>query len=393
MNAIRVLTLAVALTLPAPGVLAAIRCGEPCMSLVQAGHALEGQGKYQEALDKYKLAEQADRKASIPVSLAAGLLYKLSTATPAPKNIELRDMARAGADHALGLDAGDPVAQEVLRMLDDNGPSPLRTPNAAAAKLLAEGEALFLQGKLMPAREKYEAATVADPASSGAWVGAADTYFLQKDWPRAAELFRKATEVEPHNAQAWRFLSDALLQQGQHAQAEAVLYSSLEADPSQRPTWGKLGLHRARAGMPLKALALRRGVRVVPDANGKLGLEIDKATADQAQTPDYAFRIALGAAEIQQRGENTAGTRSPFEIELQSWKTALKVVAEAHAGGAPDIADPALITLRKLDQEGQLEPALLILLFRQAYRPALDAWVRANPGGVKHFIDRYGLQP
>lgn len=32
-------------------------------------------------------------------------------------------------------------------------------------------------------------------------------------------------------------------------------------------------------------------------------------------------------------------------------------------------------------------------MFRQAYRPSLEAWVAAHPGGVKEFIDRYGLQP
>jgi hypothetical protein len=44
-------------------------------------------------------------------------------------------------------------------------------------------------------------------------------------------------------------------------------------------------------------------------------------------------------------------------------------------------------------RDGQLEPAILILMFRQSYRPALEAWGAAHPRGVKEFIDRYGLRP
>ena len=49
--------------------------------------------------------------------------------------------------------------------------------------------------------------------------------------------------------------------------------------------------------------------------------------------------------------------------------------------------------MQALAKDGQLEPAILLLMFRQSYRPALNAWLGANTGGVKGFIDRYGLQP
>jgi len=58
-----------------------------------------------------------------------------------------------------------------------------------------------------------------------------------------------------------------------------------------------------------------------------------------------------------------------------------------------DPSDPALLRMQVFARDGQLEPAILLLLFRQAYRPSLEAWLAAHPGGVKTFIDRYGLQP
>ncbi len=393
MKSLRVLTLAALLAFFHLAATAAMQCGEPCHTLVRDAHVLEGQGKYQEALDKYKAAEKADPQASLPVSLQAGLLFKLSSVAPKDKAAQVRQTARALAERATTLAADDPIAHEVLRMLDDDGVSPLHTPNPRAAKLLAEGSALFAQRKPREALLKYEAAMEADPRASSAWVGAADCHFMQGDWPRAEALFRRATEIEPHNAQAWRFLSDALLAQGRRAPAEAALYASIAADPSQRPSWGKLARLRAAAGLPLKSLAFRRGVRVTQEADGKFTVHIDESAAGQADTPNYAMRLLLGISESNQRQSEHAASKSPYEIELGAWRTALKVMDETSALDGQAVTDPALLQMQALAKDGQLEPAILLLMFRQSFRPALQAWLVANPGGVKLFIDRYGLRP
>ena len=259
---------------------------------------------------------------------------------------------------------------------------------------MAEGEVAFQREDFAAALPKYEATMRADPAYSSAVVAAGNTYYVRRDWARAEALFRKATEIEPHNSQAWRFLSDALLYQGQRPAAEAALYKAIEADPSQRPNWDKLARYRAGAGLPLKTLGLRRGVRVVPDADGKLGLSLDPQH-DSEQTPDHAFRIALGMSEVKLRNDDKAGgkARSAFEIELAAWQLALKIADEAEANSGEGISNPALLQVRALARDGQLEPAILLLMFRQAYRPALVAWTAANPGAVKNFIDRYGVKP
>jgi len=393
MKSLRVLTVAALLAFSNTAATAAMQCGEPCHTLVRDAHVLEGQGKYQEALDKYQAAEKADPQASLPLSLQAGLMFKLSSVAPKDKAAQVRQTARVLAERATALAADDPIAHEVLRMLDDGGASPLHTPNPRAAKLLAEGEALFAQRKPKESLLKYEAAMDADPKASSAWVGAADCYFVQGDWPRAEALFRRATEIEPKNAQAWRFLSDALLAQGQRAPAEAALYSSIAADPSQRPSWGKLARLRAAAGLPLKPLAFRRGVRVEQGVDGKFTINVDKSTAESADTPNYAIRLALAMAELNVRKTGTAKARSPYEIELEAWRMALKIMDEVGAAGGQGVSDPALLQMQTLSREGQLEVAILLLMFRQSYRPALEAWLAANPGGVKSFIDRYGLQP
>lgn len=392
MKTCRILSLSLLLAFSFPAA-AANNCAEACKRLVGEAHVFVGQGKYQEALAKFKEAEQAEPQASLPLSSAAALVLHLSQGMKPEQRTQLRDMARALATRAAGLAADDPLAQETLRMLDDDAPSPLRAPNAAAAGLVTEAESLFAQRKCQEALPKYEAAMAADPQYSGSWIGAGDCHFMQQDWARAEALFARAAEIEPRNAQAWRFLADARLHQGKRRDAEAALLSAIAADPAQRPNWSRLAGLRAAAGMPLTSLALRRGTRVVQDKDGKYTIQVDSAASQEQNTPDYAIRLALAMAEAKLRSEDTAKAQPPYEIELASWRLALKVADEAAANGGAALTDPALLRMQAMARDGQLEPAILILLFRQSYRPALEAWMAANPGGVKTFIDRHGLQP
>lgn len=393
MTRMRILALSVLLALGLPSASAENLCDDGCRRMLDAAHALEVQGKYQEALEQYRAAQKAEPLASLPFASEAGLILQLSERVKPEQTQAWRDAARAKANQALRLWADDPVALETLRRLDDDGPSPLHQPTPDAARLYAEAEAEFAQQHFAQALPKYQAAAQADPKYSVALVGAGDCYFRQKDWAQAAALFRRAAEVEPDNSQAWRFLSDALLVQGKRADAEAALLSAIAADPSQRPNWGKLASLRARDGHPFKQLALRRGVRVAQRADGKYTINLDSPSEHDAKTPDLALRMALAAREVNLRTEDKDKLKSPYEIELESWRTALKVVDEAAAKTGQDLSEPALLQIRTLARDGQLEPAILILMFRQSYRPALAAWESAHPDGIKAFIDRYGLAP
>jgi tetratricopeptide (TPR) repeat protein len=323
--------------------------------------------------------------------MEGALVLRLSDQVTAEKAATWRNAARSLSNRALALAPNDPIAHETLRQLDDDGPSPLHVPNQEAAALMHEAEAQFAQRRYPEALAKYEAAMKADPNYSFAWVGAADSYFMQKDWVRAESLFRRAVEIEPHNSQAWRFLADTLFIQGKFDAAEAALLSAIVADPSQQPNWIKLASVRQQQGLPLKQLGLKRGARVVAKEDGTYIVNMDAPPDNKADTPDFGVRLMLGGIEANMRQAKKGQT--PYEIELEAWRGALQVADELKANTGKELSDPALRQIQALAREGQLEPAILILMFRQSYRPALDAWVAAHPGGVKIFIDRFGLRP
>jgi tetratricopeptide (TPR) repeat protein len=368
-------------------------CGGACASLVGEGGALAAQGKLADALAKFKAAAEAAPKASAPLSAVAHV-YLMAADTATPEQVDmLRKQADAFARAALSLSPADPLALEVLRTVSDATPAPLHRPNAAAAKTSSEAEALFYRRQFGAALEKYEETMRLDPQFSSAWVGAGDCWYAQRDWARAEPLFRRATEIEPRNGQAWRFLSDALGQQGKLVDADRALLSGIAADPSQLPSWNKLTSLRKLAGHPLKALGLRRGASVAIGADGKATISIDEGL-QKASTPfDSAMRLALAASEANARTASAVAKPSAFEIELGAWTMAMQVAAEMGAKDGDKPADPALLAMQGLARDGQLEPAIFVLLYKESYRPEYERWLAAHPDGVKAFIDRYGLRP
>jgi hypothetical protein len=368
-------------------------CSGACASLVAEGRALSVQGKLQDALAKYQAAAAAAPKASAPLSAAAHMFLVAADPARPEQAAALRKQAEGLARGALKLKSDDPLAQEVLRLLLDAAASPLHRPNEAAAAAQTEAELRFARHDYAGALAQYEQVMRLDPEYSNAWVGAGDCWYMQHEWAKAEALFRRATEIEARNGQAWRFLSDALAEQGRLAEADAALVSGIAADPGQLPSWNKLAGLRGRIGRPLKPLALQRGAGVGIGADGKATISIDAELQKASGAPDNALRLALAMAEANARTAQDAARRSPFEIELQAWQLALQVADEANAAAGKGLSDPALLAMQQMRRDGQLEPAIYILLYKEAYRPDYERWAAAHPGGVKAFIDRYGLRP
>jgi len=391
MKPFRTLPLLLALALPAA--FAADPCNDTCKALVHEGQVLQAQGQNGPAYAKYKAASEAAPQASVPLSSTAVLMYTMSLAAKAEQADKLRAGARDMATMAARLSSTDPLAQEVLRLLDDGPAPPLHAPSPELAKQVQQAELMFAQRRYPEALALYQQVILADPAYSLALVYAGDCYYVQKDWVHAEALFRRATEIEAANVQAWRFLSDALAAQGKPREAETALEAGIAADPSQRPNWSKLAALRAGTSLPLQHLGLRRGSRLTRDASGKYTIGLDEWVLKTPETPDTAMRLSLAAGETNQRNAATGQPLDAYQVELAAWRMALKVAEELKASTGKDPSDPALLRMQVFARDGQLEPAILLLLFRQAYRPALEAWLAAHPGGVKTFIDRYGLQP
>jgi tetratricopeptide (TPR) repeat protein len=389
------MTGALALALPLAHGQADPACSGACASLVGEGMALAVVGKLPDALAKYKAAAEVAPKASAPVAAIADM-YLRASASPSlkPEQAEvLRKQSAAFARAALALAPADPLALEVLRTLADATPPPLRPAHAAAAAVMQEAEVLFARRQYPAALEKYEQAMRLDPQFSSAWVGAGDCWYAQGNWARAEPLFRRATEIEARNGQAWRFLSDALGQQGKLADADRALLSGIAADPSQMPSWNKLTSLRKLIGKPLTPLGLQRGADIGIGADGKATVRIDESLQKSSPPFDTAMRVALAVGEASARTGGAVPKPSPFGVEMAAWTLAMQAADEMAAKDNTQPTDPGLLAMQRISRDGQLEPAIFVLLYKEVYRPDYERWLAAHPDGVKAFIERYGLRP
>jgi tetratricopeptide (TPR) repeat protein len=385
---IRSTLLAVAISLAAPAGFAAETCREACLAKVKEAYVLQTQGKLNEAWGKYTEAVNIAPDSALPLSARAALLLAMSERMAPADAEKARAAAEANANEALKLRPDSPIALETLRLLRDGRPAPLNPMPPDAAKLFEAGEQLFAEGRYADALKKYEAAFPLAPKVSGLWVVAGNCHFAQKDYPQAEALFRRATEIEPRNSQAWRFLSNALLAQDKGDAAAQALIDAIAAEPTPASVW--MALNHIK---PLKPLQLRRGSQVNAGSDGNLKISLDARIQKENGTPDSAFWLAMGMVEIKLRGDDKDKKLSAFDIELETWRTALKIIGELNTKSGKELSDPALRQMQVFERDGQLEPALLLLTYRQAYRPALEKWVAANPDGVAKFINRYGLRP
>jgi tetratricopeptide (TPR) repeat protein len=365
---------------------------DACQKIMAEGSALLGQGKAREAWEAFERARKADPTASAPVAWIASLLKDAASHATGDEAAGLRHQAQSAAREALRIDRQDPVAQEVLRQLDEDAASPLHVASPEAAAALAEGENLFAQRRYAEALAKYELAATRDPALSAAWVYAGDCFYSRQQWHEAELRFLKATEVEPLNSQAWRFLSDALAMQGKHEAAEAALVNGIAAHPGQLPNWDKLDNLMRHEGLPLKRLDLMPAARASTNpSTGQTTIEID--AGKMKDNDDLAIWIVLAGAHTGVQDEANGQRMSPFKSALFLWQLAMKIADQKEAEGKSKLHDPGLLAMQKLAKANQLEPAILLLTYREAYRPEFEEWKRAHPDGVKAFIATYGLRP
>ncbi|WP_083941332.1 tetratricopeptide repeat protein [Pseudoduganella violaceinigra] len=378
--------LLLAVLLPAQ---AAVNGSDKSQRLVSEGLALIPQGEYKAASEKFEAARKESPEASSPLSAFSYMLLALAYGSATPQAKNQREQAGAWARKALAIAADDPVANEVLRALNDETEKPGHIATAAANVLFKEGETFFHQGQYEAARLKYRAAYKEDPRFAKAMIMEGDTYFMEKNWSGAELMFKMAAELDPLDSQAWRFLSDARVRLGDGQGAMAATVHAIAAMPSEAGNWERLKAMQAAAGKPLARLGFERKAWVQRDpAKGGQKINIEpgsQAGVDGAIWLAYAMALAAGPKD--------GKAQSPFQGELQAWSTALQVASELEAKGEPSLQSAALLTLKKLHTAGQLDAAIFLLMYKESYRPDFETWKQAHPTALRDFIDTWRLMP
>lgn len=345
---------------------------ELARTLISQGKAHEEAGKFNEALESYRAAAKADPGASEPLSHLALLMVYASKNTEATYVQSYRAQATTYANAALKVDAHDPNAMEALRLLADSVEQQTYEPAPAALAAVKEGELLFSSGKYAEAALKYEAAIRLDPAYPEAVVLLGDCYYMQGDMVRAEQQFRQATVMHPSHGTAWRFLYDALVKQGKFKEAQAAAFGALAAMPSAKPNWQRVGEAMDRAGRTMRLFTWHPRAAI----QGK-EIHIDPTGPESDGAAWMAYAVSLAA---EQKG-------TPFARQLAILKSTLQIIDEL--AKADKITDQGLRDMIRFNKAGQLKAALFALHYKEAYRVDFEAWKKAEPDGLKRFVETF----
>jgi len=100
---------------------------------------------------------------------------------------------------------------------------------------------------------------------------------------------------------------------------------------------------------------------------------------------------------VEEKGSGTGDggpvLKTRFQQELFIWDLAMTRLEQASQEKKQEPKDRILRQFLQFKREGQLETALFLLRYKEAFRPDFEAWKKKNPGGIAAFINRYGIRP
>jgi tetratricopeptide (TPR) repeat protein len=109
-------------------------------------------------------------------------------------------------------------------------PSP--TPTISPQTLIAQGDELFKQGKLLPAIDVYKQAVVTEPDNPATHITLARTLAFAGKYKEAQVSAEDALLLNPNNSMAHAVRGWALNFQGEYLEAESSIKRALELDPN-----------------------------------------------------------------------------------------------------------------------------------------------------------------
>ncbi|WP_243287973.1 tetratricopeptide repeat protein [Geothrix terrae] len=392
-----------ALPLLVPAILALAPPSPPALVPVlptQKALDLLKEGKVDAALAQLDEAIARDPKDIQPFWIKAQVHRELAKQTKGWASAWHKECAEESAESLLDLGPDRNAISQAMSFLqhlrDDERPVPPE-PTAAALKAFDEGEAAFGKEDWTSARTGYAKALKESPAFAKAALYLGDTWFAEKRMEEAIPWFRRAAELDPSDPRAWRFLADAETALGRKKEAEATMIAAIRVFPANRASWQPLSWRRTSEGRPMARLAFKPGVVVGWDRNGKQTISL--ASSEDPQATAIWLVLASAVLDTITVSGDTAGSgdlpelKTRFQQERFYWNLALKAYREACAQAKTEPRDRILKQFLAFQQEGQLDAALFLLRYREAFRPDYEAWVKANPGAIERFINRYNLRP
>jgi len=254
----------------------------------------------------------------------------------------------------------------------------------AVDEAMKKGEAAFARNDLQAALEAYRIAETLDPGLYKAPLYIGDCYYLLKMPEEAGAAFARAIAIDPDQETAYRYWGDALMKAGRMEEARAKFIEAIVAEPYSRLSWNGLTQWGMLNGKQIGHYQFKIPVSVNPD--GTLAVD-QKALSDTNGTRQwllYGLTRTLWPKDKQQY-------RHSLAEEMSAVRGMLATVDEQLDKGelkSSELDGPIQLLLR-LDEEGLLEPYILLALADQGISQDYEPYRAEHREAIRLYLDRY----
>lgn len=386
----------------------AVAIGVPLQLVAQAG--IEYSEEKQQAIDLYKqnrfveavpLLEQlaANNQDKDIFSTLGFCLYTLIETTPdAEKRKDLAERSRKALTRAKELGDKTVLTDSILSKLTEGTPQPRKfSANDEADKAMQEAEALFVKGDLEAAADLYKKALSADPKLYDAALYIGDAYYkIPGKIDQAPEWFAKAASIDPDRETAYRYWADVLMKQGRPEEARDKYVEAYISEPFSRlavsafANWGK----SQHVALTHPAIQVRS--TVTGDDKGNTTVTLDESLFKDKNNGSAAWlmygitRSTWTSKKFSEQYPNEKTYRHSLKEEAEALRAAISGV-DPKARKSQDL-DPALATLIRLDQDGLLEPYILLARSDAGIAQDYPAYLKDHRDALRRYTLEWVIQ-
>jgi tetratricopeptide (TPR) repeat protein len=353
---------------------------------------LTAQTNYLEALPLLeKLVVAEPDNARMHFLLGFALIAQANNTKDVDQRIALSKRARASFVRAKELNIQEPVVDALIASIPlDGSLGQSFSENIAANSLMTQAEAFFSQGKLDEALGNYQKALKLDPKLYHAALFSGDVFVSKEDFANAELWYQKAIDIDPTKETAYRYSATPLMKRGKTAEARDRYIEAFITEPYNKFAVAGLVQWAQATNTSLAHPAIDVPTSVTFDEKGDTKVNLD-ASALGGDDGSFAW-ISYGATRSKWHKE-TFVQKYPgqkYRHSLAEEAEALRsVLTLATSDKKPKALSPALVKLKKLNDEGLLEAYILLAKPDEGIAQDHPAYLKENREKLRRYAVQY----
>jgi tetratricopeptide (TPR) repeat protein len=367
--------------------------GENVEDLKKKATELMDQTRYTEALPLLERVVIAEPKnAKMHFYLGSALLGQAVNTKDSAQRKALRVRARNAFIRSKDLHIEEPVVEAMIETLPaDGAEGPAFSQNIRANALMIQAEGLFSQGKMDDALKNYQLALEQDPQLYHAALFSGDAFMEKGDFVNAELWYKKAIDIDPTKETAYRYSATPLMKQNKKVEARDRYIEAFITEPYNKFTAAGLVQWAKATQTSLAHPTIDIPTSVTFDEKGDAKINLDASALLAGDDGSFAW-ISYGATRSKWHKE-TFAQKFPgqtYRHSLAEEAEALRsVITLATSDKKTKTLSPALVKLKKLNDEGLLEA--YILLAKPDNGIAMDhpAYLKENREKLRRYTVQY----